>query len=269
MSFRKFICCVNTSSTQLDIHNHYNWIDSQIMVHYLNSKSLIKVPLNLYDKIIKTKIFINVDKSKLCIDQKKININLKYEYIGYNTINVSRHEVKLVLTNINRNTKINFNIDYKNMNVENIDLFVNNEDVYAYHHEYGKLNLNCFNFPFLNGKKGNKVTIILDDNMLNSQKLGNLNYWLVGWSKNKYFAAEYGLEINVAAKLKYRKWFGRKISTGDVNLHKVYNLTDLLKYCHNKKRIIKIIYILINNGFPYELLCIYLKYIVYNTFKLS
>ena len=55
MSFRKFICCVNTSSTQLDIHNHYISIDSQIMVRYLLYKSLTKVPINLYGKIIKTK----------------------------------------------------------------------------------------------------------------------------------------------------------------------------------------------------------------------
>ena len=276
MDFSASVNCINTSSIQLEMSNLYHYLNSNILVYMANNTYGTNY-FKLFDKIITTYIYVNVDDSKYELNPTSNNINLKYEYSEFNGISalsVHNHKVWLILKNINKNTKINLNISYKNIEIKDLDLFVKNYNI-----KLGNDYLNIFD---------NSITIIINDNMLNTHKLHrlyyntdsaylnqrlfgrygspenlyNLYYNIASAYLNQRLLDHYGSPENKAAKVKYRKCFNKKVSCINNDLIKFYTFNDLLKYCHNKKRIIRIIYMLVNNGFPYELLCIYLKYII-------
>ena len=66
MSFSKSVNCIDTSSIPLDVHNMYNCLDSAESIELATFNHNYKYTnFELFDKIITTNIYINVDESKL------------------------------------------------------------------------------------------------------------------------------------------------------------------------------------------------------------
>lgn len=242
-------------------------------ISYINRSSILFGSMENYyiaNMNIITELVTEIEIDYKILKLYKNNINIEYKKVMhplYSHKHLHSHRIKLILKNIdnaynllNNDILVNLNITYNDLKIRNLKLFIHNADIY---------NINLFY---------NNTTIRLSDNMLNQKNILKFEYNDIGginfYEINNCFGFNICTyndncrnKIGRTAIIKYNRCFTNKILCNNrfyVKLYKFNHLFKLFTNYINRKKTISLIYMFVYYGIPYELICIYLKYVNLN-----